>query len=322
MLIGEAKVDFDAYQIDGPAGNYTVEPKVMEVLSVLVANAGEVVTRESLIDKVWGVGYGGDERLSRAISLLRKSLGDTRGKHKYIQTIPRRGYKLTVEPKGIATKADTEDDVRSTVATADDVPQSKSKRRFLTGALVGGLALAGLIYFGKDSIAPAKADPPLVVIMDSAHPARIYDAQVIAEGATNADILSDILDDLPIRTQKELISPNWHRYEAITQFEPDLIVIHYSGFKQEDSSGGRPKLKLLVEYFEKTDTEFLIYSRAGEEWLDGNMNIILEDLYADNPGLKDRIDIFPLLEYGEPHWMDQSSAQGIKLKIKTLLELD
>ena len=322
MQIGQAKVDFDAHQISGPAGNYAVEPKVMEVLSVLVANAGEVVTRESLIDEVWGVGYGGDERLSRAISLLRKSLGDTRGKHKYIQTIPRRGYKLTVETDGQATKEGVQSVNSGDAVPANLAPQSKSRRGMLTGLAVGLLALAGLAYFGKDSILPVKTEPPLVVIMDSAHPARIYDQQVIDEGATNADILSDILDDLPIKTQKELISPNWHRYEAITQFDPDLIVIHYSGFKQEDSSGGRPKLKLLIEYFAKTDTEFLIYSRAGQKWLDGNMNIILEDVYAENPGLKDRVDIFPLLEYGEPHWMDQSSAQGIKLKIKDMLALE
>ena len=126
----------------------------------------------------------------------------------------------------------------------------------------------------------------------------------------------------PVRTQKELISPSWHRYEAITHFAPELIVIHYSGFKQEDASGPRPQLKLLIEYFLRTDTRFLIYSRASDTWLDNKMDLLLEDLRADNPDLDARIDIFPLLEYGEPNWMDQTSAQAVKLKIKDILELE
>ena len=62
-----------------------MQAKVLDVLQVLVRNQGEVVSREALIDQVWGVGFGGDERLSRAISLLRKALGDTRGHHDHMR---------------------------------------------------------------------------------------------------------------------------------------------------------------------------------------------------------------------------------------------
>lgn len=321
MKIGQANIDFDSHQITGPAGTYTVEPKVMEVLSVLAENAGQVVTREALIDQVWGVGYGGDERLSRAISLLRKSLGDKRGRHKYIQTIPRTGYKLRIAPEQVVQN----DDIVADGVPAIPAVESPSKKRNWSTIIplisAAFLALAAFINFNKDSVSSLPPEPPLVIIMDSAHPARIYDEEIKAAGGTNADILSDILADLPIRTQKELISPNWHRYESIIQFDPDLIVIHYSGFKQEDASGDRPQLRLLIEYFLKTDTEFLVYSRAGQDWLEGNMDIILEELYADNPDMRDRIEVFPLLEYGEPNWMDQTSAQGIKLKVKDMLSL-
>ena len=337
MQIGQTKIDFETHEIDGPAGSYAIEPKVMEVLTVLIDNAGKVVTRERLIDQVWGVGYGGDERLSRAISLLRKALGDTRGKHDFIQTIPKQGYKFTVtletEDKIAAVKPESAPADPPIDATPTDTPPLKSpiedspararRRKFRSGVIaalsLACLALLAFVIFDKSKIA---AEPPLVMIMDSAHPARVYDELVKAEGGTNADTLSDILADLPVRTQKELISPSWHRYEAITHFDPDLVVIHYSGFKQVDSSGDRPQLRLLIEYFLKTDTEFLIYSRADNEWLEGNMNIILKDLYAQNPELKTRIDIFPLLEYGEANWKDPATAQGIKLKIKNMLDLE
>ncbi|WP_371395911.1 tetratricopeptide repeat protein [Fretibacter rubidus] len=105
MRVGQANVDFDGLVITSEAGQFNVEPKVMDVLRHLVNNAGIVISRSDLIDAVWGVSYGGDERLSRAISLLRKALGDSRGTHHTIQTISRRGYKLVADidaPKEIA----------------------------------------------------------------------------------------------------------------------------------------------------------------------------------------------------------------------------
>ncbi|NNE58953.1 MAG: hypothetical protein HKN36_12670 [Hellea sp.] len=326
MKIGAIEIDFDAHEIRGPAGIHSIEPKVMQVLSVLVGNANEVVTREVLIDEVWGVGYGGDERLSRAVSLLRKSLSDAGADPNCIQTIPKSGYKFISEGNPFSMFKTPSVNVApfQDAITTDTVVPVEKKRNWsglLSIATAILLIMAAIFNFTRADRAALKPETPLVMVMDSAHPARIYDDQVKEEGGTNADILSDILADLPIRTQKELISPNWHRYEAVTQFDPDLIVIHYSGFKQEDSSGDRPQLRLLIDYFQKTDTKFLVYSRASNDWLDENMNIVLEELYTDNPDLQDRIDIFPLLEYGEPHWMDQGPAQGIKLKIKDILAL-
>ncbi len=202
---------------------------------------------------------------------------------------------------------------------------ASSKRRpkswlAIAAVFMAALAAWALYAFSTDKT-PAASLEPLVMIMDSAHPARIYDDEVRESGGTNADILSDILSDLPIQTQKELISPGWQRNEAILQFGPDLIVIHYSGFKQEDARGDRPQLRLLIQYFAETDTQFLVYSRAGNEWLQTNLDKVLTDVYAAHPMLRDRVFIYPLLEYGEANWSDPASSQGIKLKVKEVLTL-
>ena len=94
VKIGDSKVDFKGLVIDGPNGRQSMEPKIIKLLRVMADNAGEVMTREDLITAVWGVEYGGDERLSRAISILRKALGDKRGQHTHISTISRVGYRL------------------------------------------------------------------------------------------------------------------------------------------------------------------------------------------------------------------------------------
>ncbi|MEM0984990.1 MAG: winged helix-turn-helix domain-containing protein [Pseudomonadota bacterium] len=89
-----AIVDPSGLTISGPGGETCVEPMVMDVLLVLLAHAGDVVSRKDLVDAVWQAEYGGDERLTRAISLLRKAFGDSHGIRRVIETVPKRGYRL------------------------------------------------------------------------------------------------------------------------------------------------------------------------------------------------------------------------------------
>lgn len=88
------RVDPAGLSIKGKFGSVSLEPKVMQVLVVLSSTPGGVITRKSLIDQIWAVNHGSDESLTRAISILRKYLGDTNGRRTIIETIPRRGYRL------------------------------------------------------------------------------------------------------------------------------------------------------------------------------------------------------------------------------------
>jgi len=71
-----------------------LEPKVMDVLVCLACHQGEVVTREMLLEEVWGKTIVTDDAVTRCISELRTVLGDTDRERTYIRTIPRRGYCL------------------------------------------------------------------------------------------------------------------------------------------------------------------------------------------------------------------------------------
>ena len=184
----------------------------------------------------------------------------------------------------------------------------------------GWLGVRVLQPGGTETPRPPAAEP-LVVLMDSPHPARVYDEETRAANATNADVLSDILLDLPIRRQRESIGPDWHRDEEILQFEPELIVIHYSGFRQEDGSGPRERLKLLISYFVESDTRFLVYSRAYEEDLEQNMENLLADLAVGHPGLMSRIGVFGLNDYGPPSWLNPLTANPLKLRVMEILGL-
>lgn len=94
FAIGDVRVEPKRLMLDSPLGQSQLEPKVMQLLQVLASQAGETLTRNALIDSVWGFQYGGDESLSRAVSLLRKALQVPHGLGDVIRTIPRRGYVL------------------------------------------------------------------------------------------------------------------------------------------------------------------------------------------------------------------------------------
>ena len=107
MRIGAAIVDFTQFRISGPNGESSVEPKVMDVLKALVERRGAPVSRDELIEAVWTGKFGGEERLSRAISLLRKALGDVQGQHMHIETVPRLGYQLIADVEPISDASRT-----------------------------------------------------------------------------------------------------------------------------------------------------------------------------------------------------------------------
>ncbi len=98
--IGDWRVSPLDGTLTGPAGTVHVEPKVMDVLLCLASHAGELVERDRLLAEVWGTRVVSDEPLTRCVAQLRSALGDDRRRPKYIQTVPKRGYRLicTVVP--------------------------------------------------------------------------------------------------------------------------------------------------------------------------------------------------------------------------------
>jgi tetratricopeptide (TPR) repeat protein/DNA-binding winged helix-turn-helix (wHTH) protein len=73
-------------------------PKATEVLLCLARRPGELVTHEELLDCAWGDPNGSHESVSHAVSEIRHALNDHKDDPKYIQTLPRRGYRLLVKP--------------------------------------------------------------------------------------------------------------------------------------------------------------------------------------------------------------------------------
>src|SRR5215475_7104739 len=72
-----------------------LEPKVMQVL-VCLAKSPDVVSKEKLMRTVWADTFVTDDVLTRSISELRKVFDDDKKNPRFIQTIPKGGYRLIV----------------------------------------------------------------------------------------------------------------------------------------------------------------------------------------------------------------------------------
>ena len=95
FVVGDWTVDPATGTFSGAAGEGRLTPKLTDLLIALVQRAGQVATRDELLRDVWGERSAvSDEPLTRAVAELRKVLGDVRADPTYIETIPKRGYRL------------------------------------------------------------------------------------------------------------------------------------------------------------------------------------------------------------------------------------
>jgi DNA-binding winged helix-turn-helix (wHTH) protein/tetratricopeptide (TPR) repeat protein len=71
-----------------------LKPKVFDLLVVLVENSGRVVCKDELMKQVWAGSFVEEGNLAVSIVKLRQALGETRNAYRYIETVPRRGYRF------------------------------------------------------------------------------------------------------------------------------------------------------------------------------------------------------------------------------------
>jgi DNA-binding winged helix-turn-helix (wHTH) protein/TolB-like protein/Tfp pilus assembly protein PilF len=69
-------------------------PKVFDTLALLIQNSGHLVDKDELMRMIWPDSFVEEANLNRAISTLRRALGETPNEPSYIETVPKRGYRF------------------------------------------------------------------------------------------------------------------------------------------------------------------------------------------------------------------------------------
>jgi len=77
--------------------------RAFDVLQYLVQHSGEIIDRGTLMTEVWPNTIVEENNLNQAITALRKALGESAGQHRFILTIPGRGYRFIQEVKALSS---------------------------------------------------------------------------------------------------------------------------------------------------------------------------------------------------------------------------
>lgn len=91
---GDILVDVDAHTVQRGQDACVLEPKAFRVLLELLSRPGDVITKDELLDNVWGHRAVTPNVLSRAITQIRHAVGDSAQHPRYIETVPTLGYRF------------------------------------------------------------------------------------------------------------------------------------------------------------------------------------------------------------------------------------
>jgi len=125
---GPFRLDVSEHMLVRDGHPVPLTPKVFDVLRVLVQNGGHLVEKESLLKEVWPDSFVEEGTLNRSVSVLRKALGDSPSGHRYIETVPTRGYRF-VAPVTECLHADSNSvmELHSSPAVDTEAPHSDPK---------------------------------------------------------------------------------------------------------------------------------------------------------------------------------------------------
>ena len=90
-------LDTDDYSLTRNGVKHPIEPQVFDLLVYLIENKNRVVTRDELLEQLWGGRIVSDSAINASLKEARKAVGDTGRQQRIIKTIHRRGYQFIAE---------------------------------------------------------------------------------------------------------------------------------------------------------------------------------------------------------------------------------
>jgi TolB-like protein len=153
--LGDAVISVRKNEIVVDGKTKRIKPKAMAVLEQLVRAAGDVVTKEELLEAIWPNMSVSDTVVTEAIHEVRRALDDSAKSPRYIQTIPRRGYR-TIEKVSVSANASAITRPRLAVLSFTSLSDQPEDQYFCEGIceeLISRLGrFAGIDVLGRMSV--------------------------------------------------------------------------------------------------------------------------------------------------------------------------
>src|SRR3569832_2907006 len=146
---------FDCFELDAAdrqlirdGAPVELNSRYLDALALLVSERGRLVSKQRFLDEVWRGVPVTDEALTQCVRTLRRQLGDDAGRPRFIETVPKHGYRFIAEVDAGAAAA------RATRTT----PWGDALALGAAGTIGGGMAgfVGGLIYGFAAASAPAQ----------------------------------------------------------------------------------------------------------------------------------------------------------------------
>ena len=102
-----ADLEFDARagRLTRAGAELAAQPKVIELLRYFLDHPGILVTREAVLDAVWGA-HVSESALAQTLRKLRATLGDDEDAPRFVETLPRRGFRFLPDVRAIRAESD------------------------------------------------------------------------------------------------------------------------------------------------------------------------------------------------------------------------
>lgn len=274
--IGEAgEFEFDVAtgvlrRCDGQAPPQRLGPQPAALLSLLIARQGSVVGREEIRAALWpDVSVEFDASLHHCVRQVRAAFGERASDAAYIETIPKRGYRLKCKAVEIAA---------APTSTATPAPLLRSRRRVLP--ILAGLGAVGLAALG---FWVARRKPLRVAIMQFADP-QMNPATAAMADQLGERVLAELTDRLGSRADvigPRTTGPLREQGLSLAEIAEQLDVAHVINAKL---TGTTDAPALLIELIRSSDGKHVwvkLYEEparwvaAGPEIVDGIATALL-----------------------------------------------
>ena len=207
--------------------------KVFETLLVLVQRSGRLVEKDELMSEVWSDSFVEEANIARHISILRKALGDGEGNNRYIETVPKLGYRFVApvrEGAGAGTGAGVQPLIQTT-GTDRFIRGGRKKAvglRWVVVLGIVGIAVATyLLLFRSTEVASEKPIKSLAILplkSLSGDPNDNYLGLGIADGIITKLSQAGTITVRPTSAVRKYADQHVEWLEAAKQLEVDAVL--------------------------------------------------------------------------------------------------
>lgn len=230
VLFGEFELDLSSGELHRGGQRLALQVLPFRVLEQLVTHPGEVVSRETLMAHLWpGQTFiDTDVGLNTAVRKLRAVLGDDSDAPRYIETLPRRGYRLLV-PVGVAVAPEPGVPATEPGEPSSDGRAARVSRRWRLAAAASIVAaVAVLVTWGIRQHLQTAAQPRTIAVLPLANLSKDPDQQYFADGMTDA-LITELGREPRLRvisrtTMQRYGAPTASLREIARELDADVMV--------------------------------------------------------------------------------------------------